>query len=163
MDFLDGNVCYYIRIRNSRLFPYMFLGPRDYEYYLRLLKKYKQECTVRVFAFCLLPDSIHLILHSTSFPQIDSLMKHVQKAYRQYFCTRYDQGPANCFRHYKTFCLREDFSLFEYIKALELKPVHAEIATDPASYPWSSYSCRVLGEANNVVDKELVLSLQRDI
>src|SRR3989338_864272 len=110
MEFLKGRACYYVCVKNSRLLPRLFHSSPDFSYYLRLLKKYKQESQVKILAFCLLPDSIHLILHVSSVAEVTSLMEKIQRSYGCYFSVKYMQGCPRSFRHFRVVTIRENFT-----------------------------------------------------
>ena len=56
----------------------VFVADADYQYYLDTLVEWKQELGVRVYAYCLMTNHIHLVLDPGEKPDnIDLLMKRM--------------------------------------------------------------------------------------
>ena len=57
---LIANACYHIITRGNRK-QSVFLDEQDYGSFLIKLKKYKARYGVNLYAFCLMPNHVHLI------------------------------------------------------------------------------------------------------
>lgn len=153
--FLDGNVCYHARLGLKRDIRKLFSQDRDYEYFLRLLKRYKPLYEVRLLAFCLFADSAHFIVHSGNQEQIRSFFHRLQESYQIYVCSHrigsspWEWQPARLTE------IRDDEYLFHWIKTLEFLPVVSSSVKNPVEYPWSSCSYRIFDKTDGLVDKEV--------
>ena len=65
-----------------------FRCEEDYKAYLDRLEKYRAKFQVRIYAYCLMPNHVHLLLESGSAP-LDKFMQGLQQSYTQYFNRRY--------------------------------------------------------------------------
>lgn len=152
--FLNEIGSYYVQIYGPLTQKELFMCPRDYSYFLKLIKKYKKENRVKIFAFCLLPGSVHLILQEFNSRNIILFLNQIQSAYEKYLRFRLGRAAKwpRCYR--RIMAINEDARLFEYIKSLEFKPVFADVARNPIAYRWSSCNYRVLGNQDSILDKE---------
>jgi putative transposase len=160
MGFRSEAVVYYVCFKGQKAMSAIFLSPRDYSYFLRLIRKYKKIHQVRIFAFCLLPNSVHLILHAITAEQLIVFLLQIRASYRSYSSARFGVS-GHRFRRPRLRVIQEDAHLIECIKSLEFKPVFAEMTQNPIRYPWSSCSYRVLGREGDLVDQHLVGSGSR--
>ena len=61
-----------------------FLSDPDYQAYLERLGRYRQRLDVIVYAYCLMPHHVHLLVETTSEP-LSKFMPGLQQSYTQYF------------------------------------------------------------------------------
>ena len=156
--FLNEIGSYYVQIYGPLSQEKLFSCARDYSYFLRILKKYKKENQVKVFAFCLLPGSAHLVLQEFNLASIKLFLDQLQNGYEKYLRFRLGRAMSWPKRRRRIRQIREDARLFEYIRSLEFKPVFADITRNPVGYRWSSCSYRVLGNSDSILDKEAFFS-----
>jgi len=117
----------------------------DYTYYLRLAKRYKSKLNIRLFGFCLLPSSIHLIVQSPQARNVSHFMQRVSQAYSLYYNRKYERQGRLWHGRFRSTALYYDEDLFECIKYVEFIPVRLGLAHSPIEYPFSSCSFRILG------------------
>jgi len=153
MGLLSGSGCQYVRIGPAWPEKKIFFRPADYQYFLRLLKKYKNESGARVYAFCFLADAIHLIIQAETMVVLDNLIADIRKSYWNYFAARYDRDTRPRWRPARIIPIKGHDSLAELIKTLEFQPVRSALTFSPVNYPWSSCSYRVLGENSGILDR----------
>ena len=116
----------------------------DYWYYLDTLKKWKLEYEVRVYAYCLMTNHVHLLLQPPDKAnRLSQLMKRL--AGRQ---TRYAnrlQGSSGTLwdGRYKSSPVQTDRYLLACCRYIELNPVRAGMVNHPREYLWSSYLLRL--------------------
>ena len=67
-----------------------FLTAADYQAYLDRLATYRQKHGVRVWAFCLMSNHVHLLLETTGTP-LAKFMQGLQQSYTQYFNQRHEK------------------------------------------------------------------------
>ena len=125
----------------------------DYRYYFRLLRKYKTKLSINIFAFCLLPEEIHLIIQPQNPDKLAPFIKEISQSYLLYFNSRYQHQGKLLHGRYKSMAIRNDAGLSEYIKFVEFIPVKFQIADTPVCYPWSSCSYRVLRDGDGLLDR----------
>ena len=121
----------------------VFLGKEDYRHYLRNLFELKQMFRCRVYAYCLMPNHVHLLLDPGANPKsLGLLMKHLAGRQARY-CNR-EQGRSGAVWEGR---FRSSPVAPEYVlpccRYIELNPVRAYFADCPEDYVWSSYRSRL--------------------
>ena len=119
----------------------VFAAPRDYVRYLDTLAEFKVMYGVKVYAYCLMTNHVHLLLApDEDIAGVGRLMKRL--AGRQ---TRYHNGLAGRTgtlweSRYKSSPVDSDDYLLASVRYIELNPVRARMVATPEAYRWSS--CR---------------------
>ncbi len=123
----------------------VFFCDKDYETYIELVSKYCLIEKVGVWAYCLMPNHVHLILN----PENDSgLARAIGEAHRRY--TRY----VNFRENWKGYLWQGRFASFPMdekylhmaVRYVELNPVKAGLVDSPEQWKWSSASAHIHGE-----------------
>jgi putative transposase len=115
----------------------VFFGDEDYSFYLHLLKKHGDEAGVQFWAYCLMPNHVHLIAVPD---KAESLGKAMSVADRKY-------AQATNLKHYWTgslwqgrfySCPLDHPHLLAAARYVERNPVRARLVSFPSEYTWSS-------------------------
>jgi REP element-mobilizing transposase RayT len=61
-----------------------FLVDQDYQAYLERLAKYRKKYDIVLYAYCLMPNHVHLLLETSGEP-LSKFMQGLQQSYTQYF------------------------------------------------------------------------------
>jgi len=87
-SFLNGSRCYLIKYcaLNKQT---LFFQDNDYKFYLYLLRKFKARFRVNVFGFCLIPNSVYLIIQPYEDDNLTAFMHHLCDAYSIYYMKYY--------------------------------------------------------------------------
>ncbi|MCR4337652.1 MAG: hypothetical protein NUV91_07610 [Candidatus Omnitrophica bacterium] len=151
-EFFDQEAkCYFVRSWPSEKVR-LFSKSSDYAYYLRVLKKYKAEYKLKIFAFCLIPQGIYLILQPRGSKDLSDFLEKTMDAY--YLRLVQDGQEVKFIRN----IVKDTQDLVDWIKYLEFIPVKHELALSPLSYRWSSCSYRVLGDQGGLLDSRPLLT-----
>jgi putative transposase len=128
----------------------VFGSRSHYERYLETLAEFKQAFGVKVYAWCLMSNHVHLLLEPSNETGLALLMKRLagrQTRYRN----RLEQRSGTLWEgRYKSSVVQTDGHLLACCRYIELNPVRAGIVAAPRDYPWSSYRTR-LGYANSPI------------
>ena len=127
-----------------------FFDDEDYEVYLRLMREWCDAAGIEVWAYCLMPNHVHLIVVPESE---DSLAKGIGEAHRRY--TRH----INFKKIWKGYLWQGRFASFpmdeDYLLAacryVELNPVRAKMCARPEEYRWSSATAHLTGKDDPLV------------
>lgn len=123
----------------------MFAEEGDFRYYLDTLTEWEMEPGVKVYAWCLMTNHIHLILEPPEeVTKPGQLMKRL--AGRQ---TRYINRQEG---RYKSSPIQTEGYLLACLRYVELNPVRAGMVDKPGDYPWSSYQPRISGKSSERLD-----------
>ena len=114
-----------------------FFNRADYQEYLRSMKSACRRFNVDIWAYCLMPNHVHLVLVPET---TNALAKAVGTAHEAY--TRY----INFKKHWRGYLWQGRFSSFPMdekylqntVRYIELNPMWAKLCDTPEAYPWSS-------------------------
>jgi putative transposase len=127
-----------------------FFGDQDYGTYLRLLAAYSAAADCEVWAYCLMPNHVHLILTPGDE---DGLRRALGETHRRY--TRH----VNFRQGWRGHLWQERFHSFPMDEAhllacaryVELNPVRAGLVERADAWPWSSARAHLDGADDGVV------------
>lgn len=115
----------------------LFEEDSDYQYYLTMLEKYSMETGVRICAYCLMENHVHLLVHGEK-EQIVLFMKKSNVNYAGWFNWKYERTGHLFQDRFKSEPVEDEKYLFTVFRYILRNPEKAGIC--PASeYRWSSY------------------------
>ncbi len=115
-----------------------FAEAADYLRYLDSLSALKAECEVRVFAWCLMTNHVHLLLVPARKDSLARLMKRLAGRQTRYHNAQERRTGTLWDGRYKSSVVQSEAYLHACCRYIELNPVRAGIAVAPEDYPWSS-------------------------
>lgn len=154
---LASGVLYHVIVRGNHR-QKTFLTHRDYEAYIERLARYRHKYRVSLYAFCLMPNHVHLLLEYSREP-LSKFMQGLQQSYTQYF-NRAHKKVGHLFQgRYKAIvCEKEEYFL-TLVRYIHLNPVRSKLVERPEQYKYSGHRLCLAGKPTNVVDPTLVLKL----
>ncbi|MEE8534128.1 MAG: transposase [Alphaproteobacteria bacterium] len=135
-----------------------FFRPADYRLYRELMAEWCGRCGVEIWAYCLMPNHVHLI----AVPQTaDALQRAIGEAHRSY--TRAINLREGWRGHlwqgrFASFPMDETY-LLAAARYVELNPVRARLRRRPESHPWSSARAHLAGRDDGLVTVAPLLRL----
>lgn len=135
-----------------------FRADDDYRAYLDRLEKYRAQCRVRIYAYCLMPNHVHLLVETGATP-LAKFMQGVQQSYTQYFNRRYRKVGHLFQGRYKAIICERDKYLHALIRYIHLNPVRAKLVTRPERYAYSGHKGYLIHGTAKIVDTEPILKL----
>jgi putative transposase len=134
-----------------------FFRDDDYRAYLDLLAHWSRQYGVEVWAYCLMPNHVHIIAVPSSE---DALRLAFGKAHLRY--TRRINFRENWRGHlwqgrFSSFALDEHW-LWNATRYIALNPVRAGLAERPEDWPWSSARAHKAGRDDILVNVEPILT-----
>jgi putative transposase len=138
-----------------------FFRDEDYRAYIALLAEWCGKCGVEIWAYCLMPNHVHLIAVPESD---DGLRRGIGEAHRRY--SRMINFRENWRGHlwqgrFASFPMDETY-LLAAARYVEMNPVHAHLTTDAASWPWSSAGAHLTGTDDELVKVAPLLEMAGD-
>ncbi|MBW1698657.1 MAG: transposase [Deltaproteobacteria bacterium] len=137
----------------------LFIEPDDFLFMLALLKELTAKYTLRIFAFCLMPNHVHLLL-SPNEQNLYDAMRDLFSRYAMRFNHKYERKGHLFGGPYRQAVCMDDSYLLAASLYIHLNPVKAGIAGNVSDYRWSS--CRLYCEKNapaSFVDPVFILAL----
>jgi putative transposase len=130
----------------------------DYRAYLVRLEKYRAQCQVRIYAYCLMPNHVHLLVETGSTP-LAKFMQGLQQSYTQYFNRRYRKVGHLFQGRYKAIICDRDKYLMALVRYIHLNGVRAKIVTRPERYRYSGHNSYLTDGTAKIVETTPVLKL----
>lgn len=138
-----------------------FFDDGDYAAYLEILGEQLAACSVALWAYCLMPNHVHLILVPEA---ADGLAAAVGEAHRRY------SRRVNFREGWRGFLWQGRFASFPLEGAhlaaaaryVELNPVRAGLAARPEDWPWSSARAHLEGRSEGHLDASALVECLGD-
>jgi putative transposase len=128
----------------------VFAEPNDFTRYLDDLRELKTLFDVKVYAFCLMTNHVHLLLApGDSVAGLGLLMKGLAGRMTRYRNTLEGRSGTLWESRYKSSVVQTDTYLLACSRYIELNPVRAQMVQHAQDYPWSSLHLRLNETAEN--------------
>ena len=137
----------------------LFLENADYLFMLGLIKEISHQFSLKMYAFCLMPNHVHL-LFSPDENNLYDAMRDLFSRYAMKFNRKYERKGHLFAGPYRQSVCMDDRYLLAASLYIHLNPVKAGLAKTPQNYRWSS--CRLYYKDNapkSFVDPDFVLGL----
>lgn len=121
----------------------VFAREQDYQRYLTDLQELAVTFEVKVYAYCLMTNHVHLLLApGKSASGLGQLMKALAARTTRYRNKLERRSGTLWESRYKSSLVQTDAYLLACSRYIELNPVRARMVADPAHYLWSSFNMR---------------------
>lgn len=116
----------------------LFRDETDREKYLELLAALPGRFDIRLYAFCLMSNHVHLAFEAGRIP-LSRIMRSLNSSYAAYF-NRLHRRTGYLFQgRYKAFVVDEEEYLLGLVRYIHENPVASGLAGKPGDYRWSSH------------------------
>ncbi|GJL66565.1 MAG: transposase [Nitrospirales bacterium] len=131
----------------------VFVEDSDYQYYLDNLEEGKQRFAVKVYAYCLMTNHVHLVIEPTKETKSVSELMKLLAARQTRWVNKLERRSGSLWEgRYKVSPVCRDEYLLQVCRYVELNPVKAKMVREAASYRWSSYRRKVGLEEKGFLD-----------
>jgi putative transposase len=121
-----------------------FFTDDDYRAYITLMSQWCERYGVQIWAWCLMPNHVHLIAVPESE---DGLRAAIGEAHRRYTrLVNFREGWRGCLwqGRFSSYVMDKAYTLAA-AKYIEMNPVKARLAARPEDWPWSSAAAHLTG------------------
>jgi putative transposase len=134
----------------------VFAADEDYQRYLADLRELKDVFGVKVYAYCLMTNHVHLLLApNEEIAGLGQLMKALAARATRYRNRLEGRSGTLWESRYKSSVVQTDTYLLACSRYIELNPVRARMVINPSDYRWSSYTSRIeAGEESGWLDAD---------
>jgi putative transposase len=154
---LASRVLYHVIVRGNQR-QKTFLDESDYQAYLERLGRYRKGLGVTVYAYCLMPNHVHLLVETGAQP-LSRFMQGVQQSYTQYF-NRKHRKVGHLFQgRYRAIVCDKDEYLLTLIRYIHQNPVRAKMVRKIDEYRYSGHRNYVEGRESEVLKPRMVLDM----
>jgi len=157
---IAAGIPHHVTQRGNRRMP-TFFHDEDYLLYIALMAEWCGRLGVEIWAYCLMPNHIHLI----AVPETDDgLRRGIGEAHRRY------SRMINFREHWRGHLWQGRFASFpmdeSYLLAaaryVEMNPVRAHLVSDAFSWPWSSAQAHLQGKDDQLARVGPLLAMAGD-
>lgn len=143
-------VAHHVTQRGNRSME-VFFSEDDYRAYLELLAEYGAKAGTAVWAYCLMPNHIHLILVPSHDDGLRAALGEVHRRYARRINAREEWSGHLWQERFHSYPMDEDH-LVAGARYVELNPVRAGLVERPEDWRWSSAKAHLSGEKGGLVD-----------
>ncbi len=130
----------------------VFVGAEDFERYLEDLRELSSAVDIRVYAYCLMTNHVHLLLSpGEEVAAMGRLMKALAARATRYRNRVEGRSGTLWEGRYKSSPVQTERYLLACTRYIELNPVRARVVPAAGDYAWSSYRQRI-GEEDRWID-----------
>jgi putative transposase len=138
-------------IQLGRDLQQVFFEEQDYQYYHDCLDAAAYNYELKIHAYVLLPDHVHILATPTRSDSVARTLQSIGRNYVQYFNECYDGIGTLWEGRYRATVLDEKQYLLTCSRYIESNPVRAGLARNPRDYPWSSYAHNAMGKHDEMI------------
>lgn len=134
----------------------IFFEDGDHEIYLDLLAEQTLRAGVAVWAYCLMPNHVHLILRPARAVGLGHAVGEAHRRYTNFINAR-GRWTGHLFQSRFASVVLDDIHLIRAVRYVSLNPVRARLAVRPEDWKWSSVRAHLAGVDDALVSVRPVL------
>ena len=138
-----------------------FFNDGDYSAYLEMLAEAKAEAGVSVWAYCLMPNHVHLVVVPQYEDSLARLFRLVHRQYSRRINFREKWKGHLWQERFHSFVMDERY-LLATVRYTELNPVRARLCSEPSDWLWSSARAHLASRDDSVVSVQPMLDRVSD-
>ena len=150
-------ILYHVIVRGNQR-QKTFAKDGDYQVYLEKLAQYRQRYGVTIYAYCLMPNHVHLLLECSGSP-LGKFMQGLQQSYTQYYNRTYHKVGHLFQGRYQAILCQKDAYLLELVRYIHLNPARSKLVASAGKYPYSGAQAYRSGKPTVIVDPRPVLKV----
>ena len=148
---ISDNACYHLMVRGNQK-QKTFIENEDFAKYLALLKHYKRKYRFRLYAYCLMPNHVHLIVEVERSSILGKIMQGLNQSYTIWFNKKYSKVGHLWQGRYKNMLILKDKYLLDCMEYVELNSIRANMHKSPFDHPWNSWRERTGHNKGGLLD-----------
>lgn len=133
-----------------------FFCEDDYQVYISLMHKACKKYYINIWAYCLMPNHVHLIAVPKTKESLAKAIGQGHEAYTRYINTKMGWKGYLWQGRFRSYPM-DDVHLYNAGKYIELNPVNAGMVVKAYEYKWSSARVHLGLEECSFIDKSALL------
>jgi putative transposase len=146
---------HHVTQRGNRREP-IFFEDGDHDVYCGLLAGQASKARVAVWAYCLMPNHVHLILAPSDASGLSRAVGETHRRYTNFINARGRWSGHLFQRRFASVVMDEDH-LIAGVRYVSLNPVRAKLVSHAEDWPWSSVRAHLAGHDDGLVTVKPVL------
>ena len=139
----------------------IFFDKDDNQYFIGLLKRFKESCGYQLYAYCLMGNHVHLLIREGDSASTAEIMRHIEGAYVYWYNIKYERSGHLFQDRFKSEAVESDAYLLTVFRYILMNPVKAGLCARAEDYPYSS-AAEYLNGAEGITDTEWLQSMLSD-
>jgi len=139
----------------------VFFNSADYDAYLELMAAWCRKSGVEIWAYCLMPNHVHLITMPSSKKGLAQAIGETHRRYTRMINFREKWRGYLWQGRFASFPMDEQY-LYVAARYIELNPVRAGLVDRPEEYEWSSARAHLKGKDDTLVTVKPLLEMIED-
>jgi len=140
---------HHVTQRGNRRAP-VFFEDDDYRHYMRLLSEAAQKSATEVWAYCLMPNHVHLILVPSHEDGLRATLGDAHRRYSRHINARNKWTEHLWQGRFGSVAMNEDH-LVHGVRYVSLNPVRAKLVKRAQDWRWSSVRAHLAGKDDPLV------------
>jgi putative transposase len=133
--------CYHVLNRANRKAE-VFHGPSDYAAFLALMAKAQDHVSIDIFAVCLMPNHVHLVVRPLADRDVSRWMKWLFATHSMHYNKKHER-PGHVWQgRFKAVPVQGDQHLLTALRYVERNALRARIVARAEEWPWGSLNWR---------------------
>ena len=149
---LSKNCIYHILNRGNGK-QNIFHKEQDYKAFIDLVKEAKTRYSVKIFAYCLMPNHFHLILMPHLPEELSKFMQWLMTSHVRRYHKHYGTSGHIWQGRFKSFIIQKENYLLTAIKYVEGNPVRAGMVSSSKNWNWSSHRETIYERSKQIITK----------
>ncbi len=131
----------------------VFFEEEDYRKYLTILNEAATKQGVKIHAYVLMTNHIHLLATADTTNGISQMMQQVGRFYVPYMNSKYKRTGTLWEGRFKSSLVADEVYVLACMRYIEMNPIRADMVKVPQDYQWSSYHSNVRGAFDPVISE----------
>lgn len=151
-----GDYCYHVINRANARLP-IFFEEKDYVLFEDVLEEAKERFSMRILAYCLMPNHFHLVLYPKDDGDMGKFMQWLTLTHTQrWHQANNTKGTGHLYQgRYKSFLIQDNTHLLSAIRYVERNALRAKFVKKAENWKFGSLARRISMDA----DKKKLLSV----
>jgi putative transposase len=149
---------HHVTQRGNRRQP-TFFSDGDYRFYLSLVRSECHAAGVSVWAYCLMPNHVHLLLRPSDEAGLGRAVKETHRRYTTMINRREGWTGYLWQGRFGSEPLSDDRAALGAARYIERNPIEAGLVSRPEDWPWSSAAAHLAGRDDPLLDTISLLEI----
>ena len=132
----------------------VFFDNADKRFYLDVLKQYKNKYSMKVLAYCLMGNHVHVLAVPEKETSLARGMGGTNLLYTQHINRKYGRSGRLWQSRFLSTIVEKKPYLWAVMRYIERNPVRAKLVKKAEDYQWSSARAHILGIKDDVLSEE---------
>lgn len=143
-----GNHCYHVINRANARLP-IFFEEKDYLLFENVLEEAQEKFSMRILAYCLMPNHFHLVLYPRDDGDMGKFMQWLTLTHTQrWHQANNTKGSGHLYQgRYKSFLIQDDNHLLSVIRYVERNALRARLVKKAENWGFCSLTRRLSEDA----------------